>query len=90
MRKINQIVVHCSATRCDRPYTEADLTADHLQRGFSEAGIIIIYVWTETSKAFVLWWNRERMWKAVRQVSAFAMKVEWTKECPCFEVKRER
>ena len=43
MRKINQIVVHCSATRCDRPYTEADLTADHLQRGFSEAGIIIMY-----------------------------------------------
>ena len=42
MRKINQIVVHCSATRCDRPYTEADLTADHLQRGFSEAGIIKI------------------------------------------------
>jgi len=23
MRKINQIVVHCSATRCDRPYTES-------------------------------------------------------------------
>lgn len=43
MRKINQIVVHCSATRCDRPYTEADF-ADHLQRGFSEAGIIIMHV----------------------------------------------
>lgn len=43
MRKINQIVVHCSATRCDRPYTEADLTADHLQYGFNEAGIIIMY-----------------------------------------------
>ena len=38
MRKINLIVIHCSATRCDRPYTEADLTADHLRRGFSEAG----------------------------------------------------
>ena len=36
MRKINLIVIHCSATRCDRPYTEADLTADHLRRGFSE------------------------------------------------------
>ena len=38
MRKINLIVIHCSATRCNRPYTEADLTADHLRRGFSEAG----------------------------------------------------
>lgn len=43
MRKINQIVIHCSATHCDRPYTEADLTADHLQYGFNEAGIIIMY-----------------------------------------------
>lgn len=26
MRFINLIVVHCSATRCDRCYTEHDLT----------------------------------------------------------------
>lgn len=38
MRKINLIVIHCSATRADRHYTEAELTADHLRRGFSEAG----------------------------------------------------
>lgn len=38
MRKINLIVIHCSATRCNRDYTEQQLTADHLQRGFSEAG----------------------------------------------------
>ncbi len=37
MRIINLIVIHCSATRCDRCYTEHDLTADHLRRGFSEA-----------------------------------------------------
>jgi len=29
MRFINLIVVHCSATRCDRCYTEHDLTTDH-------------------------------------------------------------
>ena len=29
MRFINLIVVHCSATRCDRSYTEHDLTTDH-------------------------------------------------------------
>lgn len=38
MRFINLIVVHCSATRCDRCYTEHDLTTDHLRRGFSGAG----------------------------------------------------
>lgn len=37
MRFINLIVVHCSATRCDRSYTEHDLTTDHLRRGFSGA-----------------------------------------------------
>lgn len=38
MRKINLIVIHCSATCYDRNYTEQQLTADHLRRGFSEAG----------------------------------------------------
>ena len=38
MRTINLIVIHCSATRLDRPYTEQDLTADHLRRGFIDAG----------------------------------------------------
>ena len=38
MRFINLIVVHCSATSCDRSYTEHDLTTDHLRRGFSGAG----------------------------------------------------
>ena len=38
MRFINLIVIHCSATRQDRCYTEYDLTTDHLRRGFSGAG----------------------------------------------------
>ena len=38
MRKIDLIVIHCSATRADRCYTEYDLTTDHLCRGFSGAG----------------------------------------------------
>ena len=40
MRFINLIVIHCSATRCDRSYTEHDLTTDHL-RGASPAQVII-------------------------------------------------
>lgn len=43
MRFINLIVVHCSATRCDRCYTEHDLTTDHLRRGFSGAGYHFLY-----------------------------------------------
>ena len=38
MRKIDLIVLHCSATRTDRCYTEYDLITDHLRRGGSGAG----------------------------------------------------
>ena len=38
MRKIDLLVIHCSATRADRCYTESDLITDHLCRGFSGAG----------------------------------------------------
>lgn len=32
------IVIHCSATRCDRPYTAEQLERDHLCRGFRTTG----------------------------------------------------
>ncbi|GAB6870458.1 N-acetylmuramoyl-L-alanine amidase [Bacteroides rodentium] len=38
MRKINYIVVHCSATREDRCLTEHDLLAAHRSRGFKCIG----------------------------------------------------
>lgn len=38
MRKINLIVIHCSATRADRCFTEHDVTAAHRCRGFKECG----------------------------------------------------
>ena len=37
-RKINLIVIHCSATREDRDYTPQQLTSDHKARGFNSAG----------------------------------------------------
>ena len=37
MRKIDLIVLHCSATRADRCYTEYDLITDHLRREGSGA-----------------------------------------------------
>ena len=38
MREINLIVVHCSATRADRDFTENDLEVCHRHRGFNVAG----------------------------------------------------
>jgi N-acetylmuramoyl-L-alanine amidase len=38
MRKIDLIVIHCSATRENRDYTPQQLESDHRARGFSQAG----------------------------------------------------
>ncbi|MFV0586366.1 N-acetylmuramoyl-L-alanine amidase [Bacteroides reticulotermitis] len=38
MRKINQIVIHCSATRADRTLTPDDLETMHRRRGFKGIG----------------------------------------------------
>lgn len=38
MRKINLIVIHCSATRVDRCFTEHDLEEAHCRRGFEGCG----------------------------------------------------
>lgn len=38
MREINLIVVHCSATRADRDFTENDLEVCHRHRGFNGGG----------------------------------------------------
>mgnify|MGYP002541845993 CR=1 FL=1 len=38
MRKVNLIVIHCSATREDRCFTEHDLETAHRNRGFDGAG----------------------------------------------------
>ena len=38
MRNINEIIVHCSATREGRDYTVGDITSWHRQRGFNTIG----------------------------------------------------
>lgn len=38
MRKINLIVIHCSATREDRTFTEEELEVCHRRRGFNGTG----------------------------------------------------
>lgn len=37
-REIDLIVIHCSATRADRCFTEHDLEAAHRRRGFNGCG----------------------------------------------------
>lgn len=38
MRKIDKLVIHCSATPAGREFTVADITAWHRERGFSTIG----------------------------------------------------
>lgn len=38
MRKIDLIVIHCSATAIEKPYSKEDLERDHKARGFSSIG----------------------------------------------------
>ena len=38
MRKINLIVIHCSATRVTQDFTVGELEACHLARGFRDIG----------------------------------------------------
>ena len=38
MEQVRYIVIHCSATRCDRDYTEAQLMRDHRAKGFRTIG----------------------------------------------------
>ncbi len=38
MRRINEIIVHCTATREGRNYSVEDIRRWHLQRGFSDIG----------------------------------------------------
>lgn len=38
MREVKYLVVHCSATRCNRDYTAEQLLRDHKARGFRTVG----------------------------------------------------
>lgn len=38
MRQIDKIIIHCTATRADRPYSARKLAEDHKARGFDGCG----------------------------------------------------
>jgi hypothetical protein len=47
MREINKIILHCSASRCNKDFDVNDIKEWHLQRGFTDVGyhyIIVYYV----------------------------------------------
>lgn len=146
MRKIDLIVIHCSATREDRPFTEHDLDIAHRLRGFDKIGyhfyvrrngdirstrpvervgaharghnansIGICYEGGldhyGVAKDTRTEWQKHSLRVLVRVLkldypeakvvghrdlspdvngNGEVEPMEWTKECPCFEVKEER
>ena len=79
MRAISLIVVHCSATREDKSFTEHDLDVCHRRRGSTVWGIIFIFARMGTSNRPVLSNASVRTPVASTvKVSVSAMKVVWT------------
>ena len=50
MRAISLIVVHCSATREDKSFTEHDLDVCHRRRGFNGVGYHFLLLSAKTQK----------------------------------------
>lgn len=73
------IVIHCSATRCDRDYTVEQLLRDHKVRGFRTIGYHF-YI-----RKTVLWHNIANYWRwahmpvaSIDAVSVSVMREGWT------------
>ena len=69
-REIDLIVIHCSATRTDRCFTEHDLEAAHRRRGFNGCGY-----------HFYIRKNGDiKTMRPVGRIGASAMRADWTKK----------
>ena len=64
-RSIQYIVVHCSATRANIPFTEEQLLKCHLQRVSNASDIIFISPGTENFITAVRYQSRVRMCEAL-------------------------
>ena len=80
MRNINLIVVHCSATREDKSFTEFDLDDCHRRRGFNGTG----YHFYPGCRVC-----GHRDLSPDLNGNGEIEPEEWVKACPCFEVKVE-
>ena len=79
MRKIDLIVIHCSATRVDRTLTAFDLETLHRRRGFNGTGY---HYYIRKDGTTLLTRPIERIGHmqkdSMRRVSESAMKAVWT------------
>ena len=90
MRKIDLIVIHCSATRENTDYSPEQLESDHKARGFLRAGYnFYIRKSGEVVSKFRL--MRE---DTTNTASGFATRVDWTSPdshgIPAHRLKRPR
>lgn len=75
MRKLDLIVIHCSATRCNRSFSPAQLEEAHLQRGFHGCGYH--YYITRDGEIHAM--------RPIREVGAHALHYNATSIGICYE-----
>ena len=75
MRTINLIVIHCSATREDKSFTEYDLDVCHRRRGFNGTG-------------YHFYIRKNGDIKSTRPIERIGAE-EWIKACPCFNAEKD-
>ena len=76
MRKIDSIIIHCSATKVGQDFTAADIGRWHRERGFK--GITMLSVWTEDWREGGIFLWRGLIAKAgMSIVSGYAILVGW-------------
>ena len=104
MRKIDLIVIHCSASRADRDFTETDLEVCHRRRGFNGIGCHGRPADTRTEwqihSMHVLVLTLLRDYPGCRVCGHRDLSPdlngngeiepeEWVKACPCFDAEEE-
>ena len=98
MRQINLIVIHCSATKENHPFTIQALEASHRKRGFNgigyhyyirQSGEVINTRPLSRIGAHAKEYNRNSIgicYEGGRDKDGKIEPREWTKQCPCFDV----
>lgn len=72
------LVIHCSATRADRNYTDKQLMRDHKKRGFRTVGYLSMSTRTEASRSSESCWRWAHMpAHTTAAPSASATRVGW-------------
>ena len=78
MRKIDSIIVHCSATKAGQDFTAADIDRWHRNVGSTVSVIIMLSVWTEDwrKEGGLIW--QERIAKVgMSEVSGSVISGDW-------------